>query len=97
MSDRNSAPFLFEGIFSKPLLSKFDSELRTSDGGASLLGAIDRKTKLTESLCSELVDPRDAKRIEHSYLDLFRQPSVFDRAGIPGWETTPSRSAMIRS
>ena len=55
MSDRNSARFLFEGIFSKPLLSKFDSELRTSDGGASLLGAIDRKTKLTESLCSELV------------------------------------------
>ena len=83
MSDRNSAPFLFEGIFSKPLLSKFDSELRTSDGGASLLGAIDRKTKLTESLCSELVDPRDAKRIEHSYLDLFRQRVFSIALGYP--------------
>ena len=83
MSDRNSARFLFEGIFSKPLLSKFDSELRTSDGGASLLGAIDRKTKLTESLCSELVDPRDAKRIEHSYLDLFRQRVFSIALGYP--------------
>ena len=83
MSDRNSAPFLFEGIFSKPLLSKFDSELRTSDGGASLLGAIDRKAKLTESLCSELVDPRDAKRIEHSYLDLFRQRVFSIALGYP--------------
>ena len=48
-----------------------------------MLGAIDRKTKLTESLCSELVDLRNAKRIEHSYLDLFRQRVFSIALGYP--------------
>ena len=63
----------FEGIFEKPVVSKFDSELRTSNGGASLLGAIDRRIKLTEALCGRLTDERDQTRVEHSYLSLFRQ------------------------
>jgi len=74
---------IFEGLFGKPVCSKFDSELRTSDSGASLLGAIDRKTKLTESLCSELADPRSTNRIEHSYLDLFRQRVFSIALGYP--------------
>jgi len=73
MSKTTSGSSLFEKIFDKPVLSRFDSELRTSDGGSSLLGVIDRKTKLTETLCEDLVDLRDAARIEHSYLDLLRQ------------------------
>jgi hypothetical protein len=64
---------LFEGLFEKTVVSRFDSELRTSDGGASLLGVIDRRTKLTETLCSSLVDDRDESRVQHSYLELFRQ------------------------
>ena len=73
MSKTTPGASLFEKIFDKPVLSRFDSELRTSDGGSSLLGVIDRKMKLTETLCEDLVDARDAARIEHSYLDLFRQ------------------------
>ena len=83
MSNSNFAQNILEGLFGKPVFSKFDSELRTPDGGASLLGAIDRKTKLTESLCSELADPRSANRIEHSYLDLFRQRVFSIALGYP--------------
>jgi len=64
---------LFEGVFEKPVLSRFDSELRTSDAGASLLGAIDRRIGLTESLCGRLTDSRDVSRVDHPYLDLLRQ------------------------
>lgn len=74
---------LFEGIFRKDLVSRFDSELRTSDGGASLLGAIDRRTKLTETLCGCLKDGRDPSRVGHKYLDLFRQRVFSIALGYP--------------
>ena len=64
---------LFEGLIKKVVVSKFDSELRTSDGGSSLLGMIDRKTRLTERLGKRLTDRRDQSRVENSYLDLVRQ------------------------
>ena len=83
MAQHSSETSLFEDIFHKPVVSRFDSELRTSDAGASLLGVIDRKTKLTESLCAALVDPRDAKRIEHSYLYLLRQRVFSIALGYP--------------
>ncbi len=73
MAEHTLQDALFEGVFGKPVVSVFDSELRTSDGGSSLLGVIDRKIGLTESLCQHLTDPRDASRVEHSYLDLIRQ------------------------
>jgi len=73
MTNDNLTPVLFADIFRKPVESKFDSALRTSDGGSSLLGAIDRRTKLTESLCRGLADRRDPNRVEHTLQDLFRQ------------------------
>ncbi len=72
MAENSVEPVLFEDIFQKPVLSQFDSKLRSSDGGASLLGAIDRRIKLTEDLCAHLIDERDPARVEHSYLELFR-------------------------
>ena len=79
----NLSPSLFEGVFSKPVVSLFDSELRTSDGGASLLGVIDRKTRLTESLCEHLVDERESTQVRHSYVDLFRQRVFSIALGYP--------------
>jgi hypothetical protein len=73
MAEDSARPSLFEGIFDKSVHSRFDSELRTSDGGASLLGAIDRRLRLTERLCGRLRDRRDPSRVDHSLLDLFRQ------------------------
>ena len=55
MTNDSAAISRFDGLFGKPVEMKFDSENRTSDGGASLLGAIDRRTKLTETLRKSLV------------------------------------------
>lgn len=74
---------LFEGLFEKTVVSRFDSELRTSDGGASLIAAVDRRTKLTETLCGLLRDDRDPTRIEHSYLELLRQRVFSIALGYP--------------
>ena len=72
MADPTVDTFLFEDLFSKAVVTRFDSELRSSDGGACLLGAVDRKIGLTADLCAQLLDRRDASRVEHSYLDLLR-------------------------
>ena len=74
---------LFEGIFEKPVVAKFDSELRTSDGGTPVLGAIDRRIGLTEALCDQLSDPRDQSRVEHTFLELFRQRVFSIALGYP--------------
>lgn len=73
----------FEGLFEKLVVSKFDSERRTSDGGASLLAAVDRRIGLTERLCGLLHDPRDASRVEHTYEDLLRQRVYSIALGYP--------------
>jgi len=83
MTKHSSDGALFEGLFDKPVVSRFDSELRTSDGGASLLAAVDRKTGLTETLCARLSDGRAPSRIDHSYLDLFRQRVFSIALGYP--------------
>ena len=83
MPETNASDFLFEGLFSKPVLSKFDSELRTSDGGSPLLAAVDRRIGLTKSLCAVLSDVRDPKRIQHSLLEIFRQRVFSVALGYP--------------
>jgi hypothetical protein len=83
MTKDSSEISLFENIFEKPVACEFDSALRTSDGGVSLLGAIDRRTKLTETLCGHLHDGRNGARVEHCYLDLFRQRVFSIALGYP--------------
>jgi len=73
MAKSNDPKHLFEGVFDKPVLSQFDSKQRSSDGGASLLGVIDRRTGLSEQLAGCLSDQRDQSRIAHSYTDILRQ------------------------
>lgn len=73
MAKHSADTTLFEGLFGKPVVAKFDSELRTSDGGSPLLGMVDRRTGLTDRLTGCLTDRRDPNRVEHTYLDLVRQ------------------------
>jgi len=79
MAKHSSDPVLFEDSFQKPVTAQFDSDLRTSDGGVVLLGALDGRIGLTETMCGRLTDPRDPGRVEHSLLELFRQ-RVFSTA-----------------
>ncbi len=64
---------LFQDLFEKPVVATFDTEGQSSDGGVILLGSLDKGMKLTESLGEHLVDNRRQDRVEHPYLDLFRQ------------------------
>ncbi len=67
------SPVLFPDQLSKPLYVQFDTEALTSDGGAVLLGALDRGIGLTRAVLPTLLDPRDPARIIHSQLDMLRQ------------------------
>ena len=73
MGQDNGQSVFFEGVFSKPVVAAFDGEALSSDGGLVLLGAVDRRLRLTERLAACLTDRRDASKVEHAYLELFRQ------------------------
>ena len=73
MAHRKQHSALFPDQFSKPVKVTFDQEAASSDGGALLLGAVDRGVGLTEALVSELHDPRDPWKTEHTFPELFRQ------------------------
>lgn len=64
---------LFEGVFEKPLQVVFDAEATSSDGGAVLLAAVDRRSRVTHSIASALHDARQVTKVRHSIEDLVRQ------------------------
>lgn len=73
MNQSTQQSVLFEDAFDKPVLATFDAEALSSDGGLVLLGTVDRRLGLTEALCSLVPDARQAGRVDHAVLDLFRQ------------------------
>lgn len=73
MPDHSRESLLFPEIFSRPTTIAFDAEALTSDGGAVLLGALDRGIGLTARLCEALNDRRQSVKVRHSLLELVRQ------------------------
>ena len=63
----------FPEAFSKPVQFEFDAEALTSDGGAVLLGALDRGCGFSAKIVEALSDSRNPNQCRHPYLDLFRQ------------------------
>jgi Transposase DDE domain group 1 len=64
---------LFPEIFSKPVVMEFDQRQGSSDGGAVLLKAAERRYGLIAGMSGGLFDPRQAGKIDHSLQDLFAQ------------------------
>ena len=64
---------LFPGLFSKPVVAKFDQPNGSSDGGAILLKAVDERLGLTARLAACLRDSRQPGKVEHELIELFRQ------------------------
>jgi len=83
MAQHSSPHVLIEDAFDKPVVATFDSEHRTSDGGASLLGLLDARLGVTATIADLLSDPRDPARVEHSWLELFRQRVFSIALGYP--------------
>jgi hypothetical protein len=73
MADPTRQSVLFPALLDKPVHVGFDEPLVTSDGGTLLVKAVDETLGLTASLMGGLSDRRQASKVQHSGLDLFRQ------------------------
>ena len=74
MRDSTTTPcVLFPELFGRPLTAQFDLPNASSDGGAVLLKAADRRLGLIARLASALVDGRQSGKVRHGLGDLLGQ------------------------
>ena len=64
---------LFPDIFDRPVVAKFDQRQGSSDGGAVLLKAAERRLGLTTALAACLRDDRQAGKVQHELRELTTQ------------------------
>ena len=64
---------LFPDIFDRPVVAKFDQWQGSSDGGAILLKAAERRLGLTSALAACLRDDRQPGKVEHALSELITQ------------------------
>jgi len=64
---------LFPRLFDRPVVAQFDQRQGSSDGGAILLGAVDRGLRLTAALTAALTDAREASKVQHELVALLTQ------------------------
>ena len=64
---------LFPNLLDKPVVARFDQEHASSDGGALLLKAADRRLGLIGTLSACLPDGRQEGKLIHSLTDLVAQ------------------------
>jgi hypothetical protein len=63
----------FPFMHSRTLRARFDEAPISSDGGAVLLEALDRRLRLTEGVAAAIPDARDPRYVLHTVLDQLRQ------------------------
>jgi Transposase DDE domain group 1 len=72
--DSTTTPcLLFPDLFDRPLTATFDVPNASSDGGAVLLKAADRRLGLIPRLAAALVDERQGGKVRHALADLLGQ------------------------
>jgi hypothetical protein len=81
--DSTRQSVLFSDLLGKPLIAKFDQEHASSDGGAILLQACDRRLGLTDALIGAIDDRRQSGKIRHAIGDLVRQRLYAIGCGYP--------------
>ena len=74
---------LFPDLFDKPVVARFDQIHGSSDGGAVLLKAADRRLGLLERLAGCLRDDRQPGKIEHELAELLAQRVYAIACGYP--------------
>lgn len=84
MGDDNTTQcWLFSDLSDRPVMVRLDQERVSSDGGAVLLGAADRRLGLSEALAGCIRDERDSLRVVHEIRDLMRQRVYGIACGYP--------------
>jgi hypothetical protein len=81
--DNTTQCWLFEDLAKRPVTVRFDQERGSSDGGAVLLAAADRRLGLSEALGGCIRDERDPQRVFHEISDLIRQRVYAIACGYP--------------
>ncbi len=61
---------LFPDLFDRPLIATFDQPHASSDGGAVLLAAAERRYGLLDGFAQCLVDDRQPGKVRHTVRDL---------------------------
>ena len=74
---------LFPDIFHKPAVLQFDQRQGSSDGGALLLKAADRRYGLIARMADGLRDQRQAGKVDHSLQELLAQRVFSIACGYP--------------
>ena len=74
---------LFPDLFRKPVTVSFDQARTSSDGGAILLCAADRRLGLIAAMTGAVVDPRQSAKVKHEMTDLLAQRVFAIAAGYP--------------
>jgi hypothetical protein len=64
---------LFPDLLDKQVVARFDQKHASSDGGALLLKAADRRLGLIETLSCRLPDEREVGKVQHELADLVSQ------------------------
>ena len=84
MNDQSLTQCLvFPDLFDKPVVARFDQIHGSSDGGAVLLKAADRRLGLLERLAGCLRDDRQPGKIEHELSELLAQRVYAIACGYP--------------
>lgn len=73
MTECTQTFFQFEAHFSRRVVADFDGSRMTSDGGALLLRAVDRKIGLLKRVAACFTDARDPERIAHELSEMLAQ------------------------
>lgn len=81
--DTTTQCWLFSEFERRPVTVQFDQERGSSDGGAVLLGAADRRLGLTKALAACVEDVRGTGRVVHEIADLVRQRVYAIACGYP--------------
>ena len=99
MSDNTTTQcLLLPAIHSRRVVAQFDQRHGSSDGGALLLKAADRRYELIAILASCLRDERQAGKVDHTLEELLAQrvfamlAATRTRTTRPGWRPTPFTS-----
>lgn len=74
---------LFKGLFDRPLAAKFDQRHSSSDGGAVLLKAADKRLGLSERLAACIEDQRQEGKVRHTIHELLSQRMYAIACGYP--------------
>ena len=73
MGDITTQSVLFPELFDRPLIARFDRPAASSDGGAILLKAADRRLGLMDALAGCLRDTREPAKVRHGLDELLAQ------------------------